>query len=86
MKYILAEKSFKAKKKQKKRRHEGFARSHLPYYWPRLNKVNFPDRTRGVCSLISLIVSARFGFFDVYKTHILFNDFDFLSTKIHHCS
>ena len=29
----------------KKERHVGFARGHPPYYWPRLNTLDFLDRT-----------------------------------------
>ena len=32
-------------KKSKDDRHEGFARGHPPYYWPRLITLNFPDLT-----------------------------------------
>lgn len=33
------------KKLAKNIRHEGFARGHPPYYWPRLNTLNFLDLT-----------------------------------------
>ena len=32
-------------KKSKNVRHEGFARGHPPYYWPRLSGLNFLDLT-----------------------------------------
>ena len=32
-------------KKIKNDRHEGFARGHPPYYWPRLSGLNFLDLT-----------------------------------------
>jgi hypothetical protein len=32
-------------KKEKNDRHEGFARGHPPYYWPRLSGLNFLDLT-----------------------------------------
>ena len=34
-------------KENKNRQYQGFARSHLPYYWPGSSPFNFPDRTRG---------------------------------------
>ncbi len=33
------------KTKTKNDRHEGFARGHPPYYWPRLSTLNFLDLT-----------------------------------------
>eukprot|EP00981_Chlorochromonas_danica_P015299 scaffold11564_cov180-Ochromonas_danica.AAC.9 len=35
----------KSNDENKNDRHEGFARGHPPYYWPRLSTLNFLDLT-----------------------------------------
>eukprot|EP00981_Chlorochromonas_danica_P008849 scaffold2320_cov168-Ochromonas_danica.AAC.1 len=48
-------------KNNKNDRHEGFARGHPPYYWPRLSTLNFLDLTgdeRVLCGVL-LVASLK---------------------------
>ncbi len=43
--FVKQKQATKTQCRNKNDRHEGFARGHPPYYWPRLSTLNFLDLT-----------------------------------------